>query len=372
LIHAADGAHLWAQRYDRQLTDVFAVQDEIAAAITGALSGKLTGKPVTRLHEPNLPAYDAFLKARYYQLHQLLPHAPEMPPRSEGFLKQAIALDPEWAAPHSALAHQYFSLGIHGLRPLREVVPPARLEARNALELFPPDPYARAVLGAIAAMHEYDWSEAEKEFRLAMGPGSLRPEVHIMYASYYLLPFGRFEEAIEHYVTAIKQDPLNIGSRMVQLMTLHIAGRYDRAIGEARSLLEFDDRNHVANLIIASACLHQGKSAEARQLAEEAFRLAPWHAGVVGLLAGLLAASGEEERAGNLIATMQGGMIQFGMVVYYSTCSEIDAAIDWYERAIEQRHPYAAQFACAAFFKPLRSNPRWPKLARMMNLPETA
>jgi tetratricopeptide (TPR) repeat protein len=191
-----------------------------------------------------------------------------------------------------------------------------------------------------------------------------------MYALYYLLPLGRFEEAIEQHARAIAQDPLNIGARMGHLVTLNAAEMYERTIGEALKLLDFDDRNHVAYLLIASSYFHQGRRAQAREPAEEAFRLAPWHAGATGFLAALLTDTGEKERAEKLIATMRGGMIPLGMLAYHLHCSEIDDAIDWYERAIEQRHPYAAQFASAGFIKPLRSSPRWSKLATMMNLPE--
>ena len=108
LIHAADGTHLWSQRYDREMTDVFAVQDEIAAAIAGTLQLKLTGKPATaRTREPNLPAYEAFLRGR----HQSYNLSPEAHALAEEYFKQAIALDPQWADPHSALGRVYFSLG---------------------------------------------------------------------------------------------------------------------------------------------------------------------------------------------------------------------------------------------------------------------
>jgi serine/threonine-protein kinase len=369
LIHVADGSYRWSQRYDRELTDIFALQDEIAAAITGALSGKLTGTPVTRPHQPNLPAYEAFLRARHCQFLQ---PASEAFARAEEFFKQAIALDPQWADPHSALGQHYFSVGALGLRPLSEMLPFASVEARKALELLPSEPTAHAVLGAIAAVHDYDWKEADQHFRLARASESLPATAQLLYAMYYLSPLGRFEEAIEQHAKALAQDPLNIGSRTSQLVTLNAAEMYERAIVEAQKLLEFDDRNQVAYLMIAAGYLYQGKLAEALEPAEEAFRLAPWHAGIAGFLAALLAKAGEKQRAERLIAGMRGGMIPFGMFSYHLNCSEIDAAIDWYERAIEQRHPYAAQFACAGFTKPLRSSPRWPKLARMMNLPETS
>lgn len=108
LIHAADGTHLWSQRYDGEMTDIFAVQDEIAAAIAGTLQVKLTGKPVTaRTFESNLPAYEAFLRGRQ-QSYKLSPEAHAL---AEENFKQAITLDPQWADPHSYLGRVYFSLG---------------------------------------------------------------------------------------------------------------------------------------------------------------------------------------------------------------------------------------------------------------------
>src|ERR1700733_1341068 len=108
LIHAADGTHLWSQRYDREMTDVFAVQDEISAAIAGTLQVKLAVAPsALRRYTPNLPAYEAFLKGR----QQVYKNSPEAFARAEEYFKQAIVLDPQWADPHYSLGHQYYYLG---------------------------------------------------------------------------------------------------------------------------------------------------------------------------------------------------------------------------------------------------------------------
>jgi TolB-like protein/Tfp pilus assembly protein PilF len=369
LIHAADGTHLWSQRYDRELTDVFAVQDEIAGAIVGALRVKLGATPaIGRPHEPNMPAYEAFLKAKYQLPSRRLINAAEASARVEEYFKLAIALDPQWADPHAELSQLYFFVGRLGVRPLHEMVSSARAEARQALKLFPFEPMSHAVLGAIAASHDYDWEEAAEQFRLATTPQSLPPAVHDLYAISYLLPLGRFEEAIEQQAKAIAQDPLNIFWRTRQFIPLLAAEKYDRAIVEARKTLEFDE-HFLAHWVIALAQFFQGNFAEAREAGEEAVRRAPWSAGAIGVLAGLLAQSGEKERAQKLIANMR-GTVQVGMFHYYLVCRDIDAAIDWYERAIEARLPMAIELASAGSIKPLRSHHRWPKLARMMNLPE--
>jgi TolB-like protein/Tfp pilus assembly protein PilF/predicted Ser/Thr protein kinase len=367
LIHAVDGTHLWSQRYDRELTDVFAVQDEIAAAIAGALQVTLTGKPApARTHEPNLSAYEAFLKGRHHYYRT----SPEAFARAEEYFQQATALDPQWAEPHSYLGRQYLALGFYGLRPTSEMMPLARSEAWKALELRPSEPLAHAVLGGVAALHDYDWKEAEEQFRLARASESFPPDVRMGYAMFYLLPLGRFEEAMQEGAKAIAQDPLNSTWRARQTWTLLCAEMYELAIVEARKTLELDDGHRTAHLAIALSYFFQGKPAESRQSAEEAFRVAPWNPLAVGFLAGLLVQAGEKERAQKLLELC--GTMPSGMILYHVICSQMDAAIDWYERDIELREPGAAHLASAGFLKPLRVSPRWPKLARMMNLPGIA
>jgi serine/threonine protein kinase/tetratricopeptide (TPR) repeat protein len=367
LIKASDGYHLWSERYDREMTDVFAMQDDIAAAVAGALRVKLTGKPATaRPHEPNLPAYEAFLKG----VHQIQRISPEAYARAEEYFKQAIALDPHWAAPHSALGLQYHTVGFFGLRPLNEMVPLARAEARKALELFPSEPEAHRVLGAIAAMYEYDWKEAEEQFRLARATEPIPPGVRIAYALYCLAPLGHFEEALQEQAKAIAQDPLNATWRTLRAGTFFFAGMYERAIAEAREALELGDRSHVPHVLIAQSHFFQGRFAKARESAEEGFRLAPWDAVATGFLAYVLMQAGEKDRARELLARLLPGMMASGMVRYLLVSSEIDAALDWYEKGIEERQSFAVLWASAEFLQPLRASPRWPKLAKMMNLPE--
>jgi tetratricopeptide (TPR) repeat protein len=204
-----------------------------------------------------------------------------------------------------------------------------------------------------------------------MASVSIAPEIRAFYARSYLMPLGRFEEAIEERAKAIAQDPLNVASRTAQAGTFLSAGMYDRALAEARTALEIDDRYYSAHLVIAETCFFQGRLDEARASAEEAFRLAPWDPLAAGFLGGLLVLAGERDRAEKLIASVR-GMVPEGMVMYHLVCSEIDTAVDWYERDIELHQPGAAMLAHAAFLKPLRDSPRWRRLARMMNLPANA
>jgi TolB-like protein len=206
LIDAADGDHLWAERFDREMTEVFAVQDEISEAIASALKITLTGQPSSaRPYEPNLAAYEAFLKGR----HHYYKFSPEAFTRAEHEFTHAIALDPQWAEPHAALGDVYFALGFYGWRPLDDMVQMARAEAGKAVDILPSHPMAHAVLAAIAALREYDWREAEAQFSAATASGSLDPNGRMLCAMFYLLAAGRFDEAAREMSVAITHDPLN-------------------------------------------------------------------------------------------------------------------------------------------------------------------
>jgi len=370
LINAADGYHLWSERYDREMTDVFAVQDEIAAAIAAALKLKLSGEaaPVHR-HTPSLPAYEAYLKGRHY----LIKGTPEGWARAEEYLRQAIALDPAFGEPHGNLGGQYFILWANGMRPANEVVPLIRSAARKAVELG--TGAAHALLGTIAATYDYDWKEAEREFLLAMTAVQTVPEYGLTYASFFLTPMGRIYEALTVLEKAVESDPLNAPVRSSFAASLMSAELYDRAIEEARKGLEINEILWLPYQALIVSYLMKNMIAEALTEAEKAYQLAPWHPRVIGLLAGVLARTGEQGRADALLGQVnkaQGGFVApSGRVLYHLICGEIDAAADWFEKAIEQRDPILVPWLRLPLAKPLRASPRWPKIAAMMNLPET-
>ena len=367
LINAIDGYHLWSERYDRELADVFAVQDEIATAIVGALKLKLASD-APRRYTPKLPAYEAYLKGR----HHFLKYTEEALARSTEYFEQAVALDAAFAAPHMALAASYLHQAVEGVRPARALMPLVREQATRALELDPSDAGAQALLGAVAALYDYHWDAAAERFQLAMTSGSELPGVRQRYSSFYLLPLGRFLEGVEELERELKQDPLNFAYRAFQSHYLMWAGLYDRAIEAARAALEIENfwLDHYA---IAENYAARGMLTEALPAAERARQLAPWNARVAGVLAAILIRTGDKDRAAELRRQLQlKDAAPIGMVVYHLLCSEIDAAADWYEKCIEQREPFAVMYARTAFVAPLRSSSRWPALARMMNLPEAS
>ena len=365
LIKAVDGSHLWSERFDRDLTDVFAVQDEIATAIAGTLKSKLSGELMVprRAHTPNLPAYEAFLKGRYH----LFKMTPEGLARSKEYFEQSLALDPQYANPYDWLAAHFMILAFHGIRPAREVMPLARLWAQKAADLDPFYWGAYRVLAAVSASYDFDWKTAEQYMGRAMA--LKEPETHWTHAYFLLAPFGRYRESLEEMERAIERDPLNTSWPHSKADHLNMAGLYDQAMKAAQAALEIDPNFWSAYVSMAETYAAQEMWSEALSAAEKGYELAPWSARAAGVLAGLLKRSGASERAETLVRQLENAA-PIGMAIYHVLCSEKEKAAEWYEKAIEQREIYAIVYAHSAFLKPVRESPRWPKLAKMMNLPE--
>ena len=191
LITAADGSHLWSQRYDREMADIFEVQDEVAAAIANVLQGKLGVQAAPRRYAPKPEAHEAFLKARYYQWRL----TPESRDRAREFYEQAIALDPESALAHVGYAEHLMHAG--STWGSAQQLTLAREEAQKALAIDPGLPEANALMGVMAGNCDYDWKEAERRFRLALAQDPVPTQVRELHAISYLLPMGQFEEATD-------------------------------------------------------------------------------------------------------------------------------------------------------------------------------
>ena len=237
LITAADGSHLWSERYDRDLADVFAVQDEIATAITGALQVTLSASMPVRRRAPNLQAYEHYLKALYDAQRR----TPDAMARAQKHFERAIDLDPQFALAHAEFGHLFLQCGVYGLMPPLDALPLMRMEAQRAVAIDPSLPEGHAMLGTAAAMFDFDWSDAERHFRRAMTHGVVTPLVHRNYALYCLLPTGHAQKAVDHYTLGLNEDPLNLGSRAERAVCLRAASRYTEGNDELRQILELDE-----------------------------------------------------------------------------------------------------------------------------------
>jgi TolB-like protein len=310
LIKVTDGFHLWSERYDREMTDIFAMQDEITQAIAEALRVKLSPEGATlRRYEPNLRAYEAYLEARDLWFKA----TPESLARVKELLHQAIELDPKFALPYSLLGLHYSGLANFGISPAREVIPLARAAEREALRLEPSLPEAHALLACWAASFDYDWNGAEREWPLAMArePVSLSAvkasDIRFWYGNHYLLPIGRPAEAVEAEASGLREDPLNLLYRHHFAVALRHAGRLKDAETELRKALEVNENFPLAMGTLGAVCAQQGRFEEALMLTEKAHALTPWANPIAGQLAALLVRAGATSRADALVERLRSG-----------------------------------------------------------------
>jgi tetratricopeptide (TPR) repeat protein len=367
LISATDGTHMWSERYDRSMADVFAIQDEIAQSIANAFRMKMARKGALRAYTPALPAYEAFLRAR----DLLFRFTPDSWVRAKEWLDQAIELDPAYADPHMELGLGYFLQG-YGAQLLRDLAPTIRAEAHRALALNPSDPQPHILLGSVAAAHDYDWNEAADRFRDALRATPVSADTRWAYATVYLSPFGRFEESAAEMQRAVDHDPLNAVWRAVWSDLLACAGKHDRAVEEGLKAVELDETHFAPHLSLGQAYLTSGRLEQAVHAFERAHRAAPGHPIPLGLLAGSLVRLGDKDRAAELIRQMGNESLPvWGRVLYHLVSGEIDAAADWFETMLEHREPFAVVHARSPIVRPLRESPRWRKIAEIMNLSES-
>lgn len=365
LIKVADGFHLWSERYDREWTDIFAIQDEITHAIASALRLRLSTDALTpRTHTPNLHAYEAYLRARDLW-YTAMPGSFE---QVKALLEHAIVLDSQFALPYSLLGGCYTMLANSGFSPAHQMMPLARAAEESALRVDPALPEAHAILGVCAGGFGHDWIGAEREWRLAMMREPVSRDVRLWYGNHYLLPIGRLAEAVETMASALPEDPLNLMYRHHYARGLRHLGRLDEAAAELRGVLDMAPDFPWALETLGAVCAQQGNSEEALALTERAHVVTPWSYTVVGQLAALRARAGDQKGVEVLLKTLGTGEAygaSTGLAIFHAMTGNTEQAAEWTARGIAQRFPQLF-YVVAPLLKPHR---QWSALARLMNLP---
>jgi eukaryotic-like serine/threonine-protein kinase len=366
LINAEDGYHLWSERYDRDVTDIFAIQDDIARAIAGALQIQLSGKHgAPRQHTPNLAAYESYLKGRHY----LYKMTAESLQRSRQFFEQAIDLDPDFAQAHSGLGEHFFVMASVAREPEDDMLRQARAEVRRALDIDSSLPEAHVLLGMVASAFDYDWPAAEREFKAAMAHEPVSPYARDHYGAFYLLQIGRIAEAGAAIERALQEDPLNLLFRVHWATYLFAAGRDADAVGQYLEVLDIDQNYYLAHAWIAAAYASRGMWLEARRHAEHLFALGPTPL-TAGWLAGVADRAGDRERHDQLLEQLEDRTAPgtaLGLAMFY-LCVNVDEALTWIAKAIERRELRLVLFP-VLFRRFCSSSPRWPAVAKLLNLP---
>lgn len=372
LIKAADGFQVWSERYDREMQDIFEIQDEITLAVVDALKVKLLGaekSTVLKRHTENTEAYQLYLRGRFYwnkRTGQDLKQAAE-------FYRQAIEKDPNYARALSGLAETYVLFSSCDVAPANDSMPQAKAAALRALEIDDSLAEAHTALGYYLTLYEFDLERAEKEFRRAI---ELKPDyatAHQWFAA-NLLVAKRFDESIAELRLAEQLDPLSpdIGTDLGA--TLVFARRYDEAIAQLKRTLIREPNFSRAYSYLGWAYGSKGMYAEAVAEARKALELNDSYF-IKGYLALWLARSGSRDEAREILAELEkaageGFVRPSTLAVVYIGLGDKAAALNQLEIEVSSRSFNAIYLAVLPDVDELRSEPRFKAMLKQIDLSE--
>ncbi len=368
LIDVETDQHLWAETYDRQLTDIFAIQTDVALRIATALQAELSVDEQARIRkEPtsDLQAYQLYLQAR----HWLVKYTNAGMQRAITYFERAIARDPEYALAYAGTAMAYTEMGEVGALAPDVAYQRAKVAGATALRL---DPNLGEAHCTVAYLHliDLDWPIAEQEFRRALELSPSSADAYDLYGR-MCSGLGRYDEALVLLRRAQELDPL--AHQMDVATTLIRAGRYDEAALEAARGLEFDadrDRTHAT---LGWAHLKKGVVEEGLAELERAVSLSPGSAQWLAQLGQAYALVGRADQAREVLRQLEDQarrtyVSPYHLAFVYTGLGEQERAIDLLEQAVDERSGAVYGTKGSFLFAPLRSNPRFTGLLRKMNL----
>ncbi len=375
LVKASDGYHLWSQRFDREMTDVFAIQDEISQAIVEKLRVRLAGdRPLVKRYTENLAAYDFCLRARYH----LLRMTQEGRVAGRRYCEQAIALDPSCALAHVMLAESYLWSAFWGSMDPREAFSRAKSAALEALRLDETIADAHSALGTVLGSGEFDWQSAEREFRraLELSPSSaaVRYDFAWCYAMWFLYPLGRVEQALTEMRRAVELDALDPFYNTLLGYLLGVTRQFEPAIAQLQHTIDLDPSFFFSHLFLSITYAYNGRFEEAIASAKKANELSGGNALTLGVLGSLYGRTGRTAEARRLLEELMArrrfGYVPASALAWaHNGLGELDESLGWIAKGIDERDPLlVTALKIAPTYDPLRSDPGFHALLRKMNL----
>jgi serine/threonine protein kinase len=365
LINANDGFNLWSETYERQLDDIFAVQEDIALAVAGALKVTLLGKntPTSSSQTKDAEAYNSYLQGRYFYGRR----SKEDLERAISYYTSAIERDSGYAAAWAGLSEAHHRQADNGYIPVDEGYRKAREEVERALALNENLAEAQAEMGWIRRAHDWDWEGADAAYRraLMLDPGNATA---LRGAAVLAFTLGRLDEAIELDYRAVRLDPLSVPTHNNLGLHAYYAGRLDEAAGALKKALELNPDFPVARILLGRGYLAQSQPQQALEEMER-------ETDPVWRLYGLCLAYqavGRKKEADAALATFinnYGETMAFQIAEVFAYRGEIDRAFQWLERAYALHDGGMADIKNDPLLKSLVHDPRYAAFLKKMRLP---
>ncbi len=368
LIKADDGFQLWSQTYDREIKDIFAVQDEIARAVTQALQVKLlggNGRPVaSNLHSANPEAYQAYLQAEYFSGRG--PSKEDLG-KALAYADTAIKLDEKFAPTWALRGSVQNMMAESGLIDPTKGFRNARDDAERAIALDPTLASAYLALAATQISCDWEWDAANMSITkaTALEPGSV--EVLRM-SSYLSRILGNLDQAIKHYEEAVALDPLLVNSYSGLGYLLYAAGRYEEAQAALQEALDLNPQATYVHLTLDKILIAEGKPQQAlANIEKEPIEWAKFTGHALAYHA-----LGREQDSNAALAALIAKyhtLAPYQIAQVYAYRGQSDKSFEWLERAYEQRDPGLPEIKSNPLFKNLHHDSRYKELLKKMHLP---
>ena len=372
LSSADDGSLLWSERYDRRLDDVFAIQDEISRTIVTTLRATSladVSEPIAKRYTQNLKAYALYLRGRFEWNKRT---SAETVNEAIRLFEQAIAEDPGYALAYTGLSDCYSLHVDYRSIPVAEGMERAKYYARKAIELDDSLPEAHASLAWCLFVYDWDWAGADHEFRRAIEVDPRYASAHQWWA-FLLMARRNIEEALIEGHTALELDPTSVSVRRCMGWLYYYARRYDQARYHLGRAITMNPMAEETYRVLGFTLAAQGHLGEAERVLREAVELpgSPTYAkAALGYVLGLAGHRDEalaivrelEERA----RTGYVSPVAFGYI--YLGLRDFDRALEWMERAKEERRGWVAYLEVTEIFDPLRGDPRFQAMTKAMEL----
>ncbi len=363
LVKVSDGYPIWSEKYERDIDDIFALQDEISLSVVDNLRIELLGEEEAELvtrHTKNPEAYNLFLKGLYFWNKR----TEDDVRKSIDYFEQAIQLDPNYALAYARLADSYSLLPFYTADSPKESFVKAKSVARKALAIDETLAEAHSALGLIKMYYDWDWEAAETELKRAVQTKPSYVTAHHWYAE-YLSWMGRHEEAIAEINRAHEIDPLSLIINYMKAYVLFYARQYEKSIEQCQKTLELDPNFPLSYSGLGSAYLEKGMYKEAitafQKLGDKSY------------LGFGYARAGKRDEALEILEEMKerwerGDIRALPIARVYVGLGEEDLALEWLEKSLERREPRMVQLKRDPRFDSLRSTPRFKALMKKMNL----
>ena len=373
-VHLSDsktGFQIWAARFDREMRDVFELQDELADATVMAIREKRARNLVLPEHvsarRPRNPeAYDIYLKGRFYWNHKTI-QGVQLAGR---YFEEALRLDEEFADAHAGLADYYSLLGSLGIKPPDEAWPEARASAMHAIAIDPDLPEAHLALASVLQFYDWNWEEGRREIELALALRPERGDSYVQY-TYYLMTQGLLHEALKQTRRGLCYDPLSPSLLAAQALLQTYVGKHESSILLARESLKAVPHYEIY-YALGLACSASGRAQEAVDALQQGLELSRMPL-LLGWLAEAHVKNQDEGAASDALRLLldhaqQGDALPVSIAVAATALGQVDLAFEWLERAADRRDILVGYLNIMPSLESLRGDARYRRLAQRMRL----